>query len=444
MTFSFIFPINNEADILNSQLSVFIDFVNKKYKDKFEIILVENGSSDESWAITKKLGKKFDFIRIYHIPISSYGAAIRWGIINALGKKIFVLNVDYFDFEFIEKANKLLNTIDIVIGSKTLTSSNDQRPLFRRTATYFFNVFLRLILNYPGTDTHGIKAFKKSKKLIDFSRACQAQNELFDTELILRLTKNGLLFIDLPQKITEIRKSRYFGMRRFKSTFVDLVSIIRTKYFHKKVFFCSLVDADDFGFSRAVNQAIINEAKLKTVNVVSIIPNLVKKNDINNLKDSSSSLIYSMHFNLLRGKPCANFNEVKSLINSNGMFYSLFIFIVRLNFGLCKLSEIETEFKAQYARLLKMGVNPTHMSSEQHIHIFSPINEILEKLINETSIKKIRSIASSLDSLSDKILRKFCLIIFIKICSFRFFKFDEFNKKYDAYIAHPGSKRTIL
>lgn len=444
MLFSFIFPVHNEADFLNSQLNIFIDFANKKYKDKFEIILVENGSSDQSWLIVKKLEKKFDFIKTHHIPLPSYGAAIRWGIINALGKKIFVLNVDYFDFKFIEKANKLLNTIDVVIGSKTLTSSNDQRSFFRRMSTYFFNVFLRLILNYPGTDTHGIKAFRKSKELVDFSKACRTQNELFDTELILRLTKNGSIFVDLPQKIIELRKSRYFGMRRFKSTFSDLISIAKTKYFFKKVFFCSLVDADDFGFSKEINQAIINEVKSKTVDVVSIVPNLVKKSDLNNLKNSSGSLIYSMHFNLLRGKPCADVSEIRSLVNLNGMFYSLPVFIFRLNLGLCKLSEIETEFRAQYAKLLEMDITPTHMSSEQHIHIFSPINKTLEKSISGTSIKKIRSIASSFNSLDGKILRKSFLIVFRNICSFRFFKFTEFSKKYNAYIVHPGAKKTIL
>ena len=444
MLFSFIFPVHNEAEHLNSQLDYFIDFANKKYKNKFEIILVENGSSDKSWSIAKKIENKFSFIKTHHMPLPSYGAAIRWGIINALGKKIFVLNVDYFDFEFIEKANKLLNTIDIVVGSKTLTSSSDQRSFFRRTATYFFNVFLRLILNYPGTDTHGIKAFRKSKKLVDFSKACQTQNELFDTELILRLTKNGFIFVDLPQKIIELRKSRYFGMRRFKSTISDLISIIKTKYFFKKVFFSSLVDADDFGFSKEINQAIINEAKYKTIDVVSIVPNLIKKSDLSDLKKSSDTLIYSMHFNLLRGEPCAGVSKVRSLVNSSGIFYSLPVFIFRLNLGLLNLNEIETEFRAQHAKLLAMGIIPTHMSSEQHVHIFSPINKLLEESIDSTSIRKIRSISSSFNSLDGKLFRKLGLIIFKNICGLRFFKFVEFNKKYNAYIVHPGAKRTII
>lgn len=444
MTFSFIFPIHNEADFLNSQINSFIEVIEKKYKNKFEILLVENGSSDKSWLIAKKLEKKYSFIKTHHFPLPSYGAAIRWGIINASGKKIFVLNVDYFDFDFIEKANKLLNTIDIVIGSKTLTSSSDQRSFFRRTATYFFNVFLRLILNYPGTDTHGIKAFRKSKELIDFTRACRTQNELFDTELILRLTKNGAIFVDLPQEITELRKSRYVGMRRIKSTVSDFISIIKTKYFFKKVFFCSLTDADDFGFSKRVNQAIIDEVRLKSVDVVSIVPNLVKKVDVDNLKNSSSTLIYSMHFNLLRGRPCSQSKKIKSLVNFRGEFHTFPIFILKLNLGLIKLDEIETEFLAQYQRLLKLGVIPTHMSSEQHLHILSPINEILEESITKTSIKKIRSITSSFSSLDGKPLRKLCLIVFKKISNFRFKNFFEFSNKYEAYIVHPGAKKTIF
>ena len=202
MLLSFIFPVYNEEDFLNSQVENFIKIAQKEYKNKFEVILVENGSSDCSWNLVKKLEKRFSFIKSQSLPVASYGMAIRHGLINAVGDKIFLLNVDYFDFDFIKKASKLLNTIDLVIGSKTLTNSNDQRPFYRRIGTYLFNAFLRLVLNYPGTDTHGIKAFRRSKRLINIVKNCRTQNELFDTELILRLTRSGAIFVSSKRKCT--------------------------------------------------------------------------------------------------------------------------------------------------------------------------------------------------------------------------------------------------
>lgn len=438
-TFSFIFPVHNEADFLGSRIEEFVKTALERYKNKFEIILIENGSSDNSWKIVKKLENKFEFVRAHRLPNPSYGSAIRWGIINSIGKKIFVLNVDYFDFDFIKKADALLNTIDLVIGSKTLSNSNDQRSVYRRLGTYLFNVFIRLILNYPGTDTHGIKAFIRSKKLIDFSKTCHTQNELFDTELVIRLTRSGAIFVDLPQQVYELRPSRYFGLRRLKSTFSDFFSIVKTKYFSKKNFMSSLIDADDFGFSDKVNKAILNGVEDQALDVVSIMPNLVKKKDANLLKNEGNRVAFAMHFNLLRGKPSSNPKNVSSLLDSRGFFHSLPIFILRLNLGLINLEEVKKEFHSQYHQLKKIGIEPTYLNSEQHVHIFSPISILLEEEIHGSSIKKIRSTASSFNSLDGKLLRKTCLIILKNICNFRFGKFDEFNKKYDAYIVHPGS-----
>lgn len=442
--YSFIFPIHNEADFLSRQINEFIGFVKPKYKNSFEIILVENGSTDHTWKIIKKIQKKFSFIKVYHLPYPSYGSAIRLGILNAIGKKIFILNVDYFNFDFIQKADVLLNTVDLVIGSKTLVASNDQRPIYRRIGTYFFNVFLRLVLNYPGTDTHGIKAFKKSSRLIDLSKVCRTQNELFDTELVLKLTRSGAIFVDLPSQVSELRVSRYFGLRRIKSTLYDFFAIVKSKYFLKTNFLSPLVDADDFGFSKRVNQAIINEVRNQAIDIVSIMPNIVQKKDIVFLKKASKKLIFAMHFNVLRGKPVSRLKYVGSLIDKNGFFYSLPMFSLRLVLGLISFKEVEIEFFAQYKRLRNLGIQPLSLNSEQHIHILSPINRLVERLIKQTSITKIRSEASSFFSLENKILRKIGLIILKNVCQLRFGGFKEFKKKYHAHIVHPGALKTIF
>jgi predicted glycoside hydrolase/deacetylase ChbG (UPF0249 family) len=439
MLFSFIFPIYNEELFLESQIEKFIGLALQKYKNKFEIILVENGSEDRSWSIAKKIKKKFSFVKIYKLPFPSYGQALKTGLANAAGKKIFFFNVDYFNLDFIEKATKLLNTVDIVIGSKTLANSSDERSFFRKITTYMFNVFLRLILNYPGTDTHGIKAFKKTKELIHFAKICRTQNELFDTELVIRLTRNGAIFVDLPQKISELRKSRYFGMRRIKSTIDDLILIIKTKYFFGSNFYPLLVDADDFGMSDKVNSEIINQVDSNSLNIVSIMPNLVKKRDLDNLKMFSETISYSMHLNLLRGLPCEKRERVSSLVNGNGVFYSLPFFSFRLLFGLISLDEVKLEFMAQYRKLRTMGIVPKHLNSEQHIHVFSPINNLLENEIKKTSIKKIRSVESSFYSLSTKPFRRFCLFFLKKMFDLKFDKFNDFKDRYDAYIVHPGA-----
>jgi len=439
MKYSFIFPVHNEEEVLFSQIEKFVDGLTPNFKSSLEVLLIENGSTDKSWNLVKKLEKKFLFVKGFNLPSPSYGSAIKCGLINSRGQKIFLLNVDYFDFEFIYKAAFLLDTIDLVIGSKTLVQSDDQRSIYRRLTTYFFNSFLRLVLNYPGTDTHGIKAFRKSKKLINSAKICRTQNELFDTELVLRLTRSGAIFVDLPQQISEIRPSRYFGTRRIKSTINDFLCIIKSKYFFKKNIYFSLIDADDFGFSDQVNQAILKKVKSRTIDIVSIMPNLVKKKDLSLLKNKSFQVKYGMHFNLLRGQPVSKINKIPSLVNSQGLFYAFPFFMMRLLLGFIKLEEVKIEFYAQYQRLLDLGVKPTHLNSEQHLHIFSPLNQVLASEIKNTTLKKIRSVVSSFYSLDQRIFRKVALGFFNTICDLRFGKFNEFKKKYNAHIVHPGA-----
>lgn len=433
---SFIFPIHNEEEVLVSQLKLFFGKVIPLIGKEFEVILIENGSKDNTADIALKLANKFKCIKYSSLNFASYGQAIKEGISLSTGKQIFILNIDYYDVDFIKKAIVLLPYIDIVIGSKTLSSSQDKRSLLRRLTTYFFNVFLRLVLNFPGTDTHGIKAFANTPFFHNMISRCRTKNELFDTELVIRMTHNGALFVDLPQRVLEIRPSRYKGMRRIVSTIQDILIALDSKYLTKRKFKANLVDADDFGISKEVNQAIMDQVKSKKVNIVSIMANLVDAKSLDLLK-KSKQLSYSLHFNLLRGKPLSKTNDVKSLVNGKGKFYPLYIFISKLLLGKINLNEVINEFRAQYNRLKNNGLDIKYINSEQHLHIFSPINRIIEK--EKVDSVKIRSVSSTVSCLKRKPFR-FCVFLGLRLLlSIKYFYFKEFKQKYNSYIVHPGT-----
>ena len=162
---SIVFPVHNEAAILVKRIELFLSQLKSNRLKVKEILLIENGSHDRSWRIIQNLHRRHRFIKALHLPQASYGQAIKAGLIQARGQAIFVFNIDFFDVNFIHQALPLLKTADIIVGSKTLAASQDLRSPLRRLATYLFNVLLRLILNYPGTDTHGIKALKNTPLL---------------------------------------------------------------------------------------------------------------------------------------------------------------------------------------------------------------------------------------------------------------------------------------
>ena len=67
---------------------------------------------------------------------------------------------------------------------------SDQRPLIRRVATRVHNGLLRLVLDFKGTDTHGLKAFER-ERLLPVVNACVVDRDVFASELVIRAWRSG-------------------------------------------------------------------------------------------------------------------------------------------------------------------------------------------------------------------------------------------------------------
>lgn len=232
--FSIVIPAYNEETVLEKSLLSLANKLKIEFpSNTYEILLIENGSQDQTLAIAKNLSSKFKFLRVFHLPKPSYGGALRKGILEAKNENLVIFNVDFWNISFLKKALKLLENDDIIIGSKTLIASQDLRPLHRRLLTHFFNILLKIFFNFPGSDTHGIKVFKK-RRFIPLVKKCRAYHELFDTELILRASKKGLILTELPIRVREIRPTRYNNLKRAINTLKDLILIFKTKLLNEK------------------------------------------------------------------------------------------------------------------------------------------------------------------------------------------------------------------
>jgi len=230
MSVSIVMPIHNEDKSLAHSLYLLLKSLKKNVKTQYEVILIENGSIDKSWDICNEFKKKYpDIIQTVHLSTRSYGLAIREGIYQSNCDHIILFNVDFWSISFLLKSIELLGSCDIVVGSKTLITSNDNRPLLRRQITYWFNVLLRAFYNFPGTDTHGIKALKK-KSILPIAKSCYPLRELYDTQLVLRACKKKLMYIEIPVSVSEKRPTRYPALRRTINLLHDLVVIFKYRY----------------------------------------------------------------------------------------------------------------------------------------------------------------------------------------------------------------------
>ena len=203
---SIVIPIHNEEKLLLRTVSDLIKELNKN-DITFELILVENGSTDRSPQIVKDLAQKFNNIKAFFLPLPSYGKAILKGYLSSKKEIVANFSIDWVEMSFLKKALRLLKTYDLVIASKNIPSSSDHRPKIRRLGGIIYHKLVRLLFFLPIADTHGIKAFNR-KKLISIIKKCRGYSETFDTELVIRVNREGLKIKELPISVEEKRPTR--------------------------------------------------------------------------------------------------------------------------------------------------------------------------------------------------------------------------------------------
>lgn len=335
------------------------------------------------------------------------------------------------------QALPLFKTNDIVVGSKTLFASQDLRSPFRRLTTYFFNAFLRLFLNYPGTDTHGIKALKNTPLLRYCLHRSRTQNELFDTELIIRAHRWGAVLTELPVTVTELRPTRYSWSRRIYLTLIDLVSAFWSKYLIPN-FTDRVVIADDYGRSLLINQAIISAAQSQIIHIISILPNKVSPLQAKFLR-RLKGIRFSAHLNLVDGQPLTPISQVPSLVSQTGDFWPLPLFLLRLFLGLINLKEVHLELTHQIIRLRDLGVNLDHLDSHRHIHLFPPLWNLTLKLAQRFHIAYVRSSRSIRQALKSHPFNFLLHWPIFWLLSTRYPPNRASAKELDEIVIHPGA-----
>lgn len=202
---SIVIPVYNEESILHAAV---ID-LREQLSDlgwPYEIILAENGSRDNTVAIAQALHDRYPDVNFFSLGEPNYGKALREGILRARGEFVICDEIDLCLVDFYRRSLDVLehNEADLVIGSKLLAGASDERPIFRHAATMLFNGLLRVTLGFRGTDTHGIKAFRRVV-LLDIVRACLVDKDVFASELVIRAERAGVRIREIPVRILEKR-----------------------------------------------------------------------------------------------------------------------------------------------------------------------------------------------------------------------------------------------
>jgi len=224
--FSVVVPIHNEAGILLDSLVLMLQEF-KTIGAQFEMVVCENGSTDETSRLVDQLKRDHLQVRVEHLLTPNYGLALKHGISVCKGDIVMIFNVDFWSMEFVRIAIAKLDDNDMVIGSKIMRGAKDQRPILRRMITRGFNFFLRVFFGFHGTDTHGMKAFRR-RSLAAILDKCITDEFIFDSEFVLRAERKGLRITEVPVHVRELRQPSYWSLiRRIPGTFLNLVRLSR-------------------------------------------------------------------------------------------------------------------------------------------------------------------------------------------------------------------------
>jgi len=187
-----ILPVLNQEKIIKD---AYIDIVKNlnKLKINFEIILVENGSTDNTWEVIKGFKNEFT------IPIKcskGYGNAVLSGIQIAKGEFISYMPSDgQIDSKIFSKLfnEKLFNNYQIVKVKRTSRES-----ILRFIVMKTFSYILRLVFNTPLLDINGSPKILKSQNIKYLN--LQSRDSFIDAELIIKSSNLGWKVIEIPMR----------------------------------------------------------------------------------------------------------------------------------------------------------------------------------------------------------------------------------------------------
>ena len=203
---SVVIPVYNEERILPSAVGELQAGLDARWLN-YEILLAENGSTDGTQGVLERLAAEHPRVRWFHSATPNYGAALKQGLLEARGDLVFCDEIDLCDLRFYDRALELLAdpALDMVVGSKAAKGASDRRPYVRRLATRVHNRLLRVLLGFQGTDTHGLKAFRR-QRLLEVVRSCVVDRDVFASELVIRAWRGGYRVLEIPIQLEEKRQ----------------------------------------------------------------------------------------------------------------------------------------------------------------------------------------------------------------------------------------------
>ncbi|MDD3374157.1 MAG: glycosyltransferase family 2 protein [Candidatus Omnitrophica bacterium] len=239
MQVSIIIPAYNEQRCIQETLDIICCYLEANNVDA-EIIIVDDGSKDNTFLIAEEFSKKHNFIVVLRNDCNrGKGFSVRKGVLAARGDCVLFLDADNSTpIEEIKKVMPLIlnNEYDVVLGSRSIEGSDVRicQPYFRIVMGRIFNLFVKMLFYREFKDTQcGFKCFSRKAAKEVFSK--QRINKFaFDVEILAIAKQRGFRIKEVPVCWINNPCSKVHPIKDAFVMFVDLfrikVNLMNKKY----------------------------------------------------------------------------------------------------------------------------------------------------------------------------------------------------------------------
>ena len=217
---SIFFPCFNDSGTIAS-LVVLADQIANELTDDYEVIVVDDGSTDASRDILIRLSKDYPALKlILHSKNMGYGGALRSGFLGADKEWVFYTDGDnQYDVRELKRlCEHVCPDIDVINGYKVERSDSLHRIIIGKTYHYIMKIMFGLKIRDVDCD------FRLIRKSVFSQFQLKYKSGVVCVELIKKMELLGLNFVNVPvQHYFRMHgKSQFFNFRRLLKVAIDI------------------------------------------------------------------------------------------------------------------------------------------------------------------------------------------------------------------------------
>ncbi|MEG0327094.1 MAG: chitin disaccharide deacetylase [Erysipelothrix sp.] len=142
-----------------------------------------------------------------------------------------------------------------------------------------------------------------------------------------------------------------------------------------------IFNADDFGYSRGMNYAIVDSHRLGILTSTTLMAGMPGFDHAVSLAKENPDLGIGVHLTLTCGYPLLKTHE--TIVDEDGMFKKLSYFE---GDNLYDIQEVYEEWDTQIKKVIDAGIKPTHLDSHHHVHSFPKQYEVIVELARKYNL----------------------------------------------------------